>query len=217
MKLSPPVGGVKNRDIIRRVNPRPRGSSPFLIAVGLAGLGCGGGGGRTDAGMTFCGDSAVFQGGCGGTASGTGTTALGTLFRPTAVRVALGAECSAVDVDHSLPSVDFLFGSGPDYAHLTFKDQPDGGQVPFLGQHQVWVRFTSFTPCAILPGGMSTTVTTVTMDGTAEIVAGDDPNTAVAAGAGMLTGTLTFSGAGQSGSGSFSSPYCTLDPCPAQN
>jgi hypothetical protein len=190
----------------------------WALSAALLGLGCSGGSRAAGpgGGITYCGDSDVFQGGCGGTVSGSGSTPLGP-FMPTAVRVTVAATCPATGVEHNLSSIDFQIGSGPDFARVTFNDQPDAGSVAFVGSHEIRARFTSFSPCAILPGGMSTTVTSVLTDGTAQITMGDDPNVAAAAGAGTVSGTFSFSGAGQSGSGSFSSPYCAFDPCPMMN
>jgi hypothetical protein len=186
------------------------------MAAALAGLGCSGGSRAAGGpgGPSFCGDSDVFQGACGGTVSGSGTTPLGTPFTPTAVRATVAETCPATGVEHHLSSIDFLLGSGPDWVSVTFHDQLDAGSASLVGSHEVIARFTSLS-CTTAPSGqMDVTITSLTANGMVQITAGDDPAAAAAAGSGTLSGTLSYAGAGQNGSATFATPYCAFDPCP---
>ena len=190
----------------------------FLIAgwvasVCVVGVGCNGSGSAKSGRDSFCGDKYLFQGACGGSISGTGTTPLGSPFDPTAVYVAVGSNCASAPTDHYVQSVEIAFGPAHDFALLTFAEQGDGGARAFLGSHAVTAIFQSFSTCTSGPQGMSLTATSVNIDAAIDLTAGDDPNAIWTAQAGTVTGTFTFSDAPDSGSASFTSPYCQFSGC----
>ena len=186
----------------------------WVASVCVAGVGCNGSGSAKDGGDTFCGDSNLSHGACGGSVSGTGTTPLGSPFDATAVYVAVGSTCSPAPTDHYVQSVEIAFGPAHDFARLTFADQEDGGAGAFLGSHAVTAVFESFSTCKSTPQGLSLDITAVPIDATVDLTAGDDPNAIWSAQAGTVTGTFTFSNATGSGSASFTSPYCQVSGCP---
>jgi hypothetical protein len=186
----------------------------WVASVGVVGVACNGSGSAKGGRDSYCGDSNLFQGACGGSISGTGTTPLGSPFDPTAVYVAVGSTCSSAPTDHYVQSVEIAFGPAHDFARLTFADQGDGGAGAFLGSHAVTAVFDSFSTCQSGPQGMSLTGTSVNVDATVDLTAGDDPNAIWSAQAGTVTGTFTFSNATGSGSASFTSPYCQFSGCP---
>jgi hypothetical protein len=186
----------------------------WAASVGVVGVGCNGGGAAKDGGDSFCGDTDLFHGACGGSISGTGTTPFGSPFDPTGVYVAVGSTCSSAPTNHHVQSVEIAFGAAHDFARITFMDQEDGGAGAFLGTHAVGAFFESFSTCQWGPQGMSLTATFATIDATVDLTAGDDPNAIGTAQAGTVTGTFTFSSATGSGSASFTSPYCQFSGCP---
>ena len=186
----------------------------WVASVCVVGVGCNGSGPAKGGRDTFCGDNHLFQGACGGSISGTGTTPLASPFDPTAVYVAVGSNCSSAGTDHYVQSVEIAYGPAHDFALLTFADQGDGGAGAFLGSHAVEALFESFSTCMLVPQGMSLTATTLAIDATVGLTAGDDPNAIWSAQAGSVTGTFTFSNATGSGSASFTSPYCQFSGCP---
>jgi hypothetical protein len=191
-----------------------------VACAGLVALGCSGSGARADGGADssiFCGSPAPFPGSCGGTASGTGTTPLGTAFAPTAVNALLGETCTDAGVSYHLASIELLLGAGPDVVLFTFDQTTDGGAVPFIGAHEVSARFESLTCDSSTPPSSVVSITAINANATVDITAGDDPSAAPQPATGTVTGTVMFSGAGQSGSGSFSTPYCVVAACPIMN
>ncbi len=185
-----------------------------LIAgwAAVIGVGCNGSGAADAGGGSFCGDTDLFHGACGGSVSGNGTTP--EPFDPTAVYAAVGSTCSSTGTNHYLQYVEFAYGPAHDFARLTFADQGDGGDDAFLGAHAVKATFTSFVSCKSVPQGMAVDIATLIIDGTVDLTAGDDPNAIWSAQAGIVSGTFTFSNAGGSGSVSFTSPYCKFSGCP---
>jgi hypothetical protein len=186
----------------------------WVASVGLVGVGCNGSGPARGGGDSFCGDTNLFHGACGGSVSGTGTTPLGSPFDATGVYVAVGSTCASAPTDHYVQYVEIAFGPAHDFARLTFADQGDGGAGAFLGSHAVEAIFKSFSTCKSVPQGMSVDITSVGVDATVDLTAGDDPNSIWSAQAGTVTGTFTFSDASGSGSASFTSPYCQFSGCP---
>jgi hypothetical protein len=185
----------------------------WVASVGVVGVGCNGSGPARGGGDSFCGET-LFHGACGGSISGSGTTPLGSPFDPTGVYVAVGSTCSSAPTDRYVQSVEIAFGPAHDFALLTFADQGDGGAAAFLGSHAVTASFDSFSTCQSGPQGMSLTGTSVNIDATVDLTAGDDPNAIGGAQAGTVTGTFTFSNATGSGAASFTSPYCQFTGCP---
>ena len=128
--------------------------------------------------------------------------------------MAVGSTCTSAPTDHYVQYVEIAYGPAHDFARLTFADQGDGGAGAFLGSHAVTAIFESLSTCKSGPQGMSLTATSVNIDATVDLTAGDDPNTIGSAQAGTVTGTFTFSNATGSGSASFTSPYCQFSECP---
>jgi hypothetical protein len=186
----------------------------WVASVCVVGVGCSGSGSAKGGGDSFCGNTNLFHGACGGSISATGTTPLGSPFAPTAVYAAVGSTCSSVPTDHYVQSVEIAFGPAHDFARITFMDQGDGGAEGFLGTHAVKAVFDSFSTCQSGPQGLSVEITAATVDATVDLTAGDDPNAIWAAQAGTVTGTFTFSNATGSGSATFTSPYCQFSECP---
>lgn len=182
--------------------------------VASMGFGCSGSGSTGPGQGSFCGDTDLFHGECGGSVSGTGTTPLGSPFAPTAVYVAVGSTCGSAGSDRYVQYIEFAYGTGHDFARLTFTDGGDGGAGAFVGSHDVSAMFESLSTCMSTPQGRSVTVESLTVDGVADLTAGDDPNVIWSAQAGTVSGTFTSSGASGSVTASFTSPYCKFSGCP---
>src|SRR5579871_6225682 len=105
----------------------------LIASVGGVGVGCNGSGPVKGGRDTYCGDRNLFQGTCGGSVSGTGTTPFGSSFDPTAVYVAVGSNCSSTPTNRYVQSVEIAFGPAHDFALLTFADQGNGDAGTFLG------------------------------------------------------------------------------------